>query len=94
MLKALSIGRPRFWSIASLRAFSVSCSVRSILSTGVETASEMFEDWTQKDIKDQTGKTFLITGSTAGLGFTAAKVLAEKKGHVILAARNPDRLLE
>ena len=52
------------------------------------------EDWDQSKITDQSGKTFLITGSNAGLGFTAAKVLAQNKGHVIMAARNPDKIME
>ncbi|KAK9838928.1 hypothetical protein WJX74_006078 [Apatococcus lobatus] len=52
------------------------------------------EDWDQSKITDQSGKTFLITGSNAGLGFEAAKVLSANKGHVIMATRNPDKAME
>lgn len=52
------------------------------------------EDWDPSKITDQSGKTFLITGSNAGLGFEAAKVLAANKAHVIMAVRNPDKALE
>ena len=40
---------------------------------------------------DQTGRTFLITGSTSGIGFQAAKELAAKNAHVVLTARSEDR---
>lgn len=44
--------------------------------------------WAEQHIPDQTGKTFLITGANSGIGFEAAKILAAKKGKVILACRN------
>ena len=47
--------------------------------------------FTEADVRDQSGKTFLITGSNTGLGFEAARVIAGAGGHVILACRNPDK---
>ncbi len=44
------------------------------------------------NIPDQTGRTFLITGATSGLGLETAKVIAAAKGQVILAGRSPERL--
>ena len=44
--------------------------------------------WTSKNIPDQTGKTFLITGANSGIGLETAKVLASKGANVILAIRN------
>lgn len=48
--------------------------------------------WTFKDIPDQRGLTFLITGATSGLGLESAKAIAAHGGDVILAGRSADRL--
>ncbi|MGA9226965.1 MAG: SDR family NAD(P)-dependent oxidoreductase, partial [Mesobacillus sp.] len=37
------------------------------------------------------GKTVIITGANSGIGFEAAKTLAEKGAHVIMAARNIEK---
>ncbi len=41
---------------------------------------------------DLTGKTFVITGASAGLGRESARALATTGAHVILAARNMEAL--
>lgn len=48
--------------------------------------------WDAKNLPDQTGRVFLITGATAGLGFFAAEQLARTGATVILSGRNPNRL--
>lgn len=48
--------------------------------------------WDTEHLPDQTGRVFLITGATAGLGFFAAAQLARTGAHVILSGRNPNRL--
>ena len=51
--------------------------------------------WSLADLTDQTGRTFLVTGTTlGGLGYYAALELARAGGRVILAGRNPERLGE
>ena len=51
--------------------------------------------WSLADLPDQTGKTFLVTGTThGGLGYYAALELARAGGRVILAGRNPEKLGE
>ena len=47
--------------------------------------------WTPDPHGDLTGKTYLITGGNSGIGYEAAKVLAQKGGTVIIACRNTNR---
>ena len=47
-----------------------------------------FARWVEQNIPPQTGKTALITGANSGLGFEAAKVLAGKGAHTVMAVRD------
>jgi len=51
----------------------------------------MRSGFTADDVAQQSGRRFLITGANAGLGFEAAKVLAARGAHVILACRDAGR---
>jgi NAD(P)-dependent dehydrogenase (short-subunit alcohol dehydrogenase family) len=44
--------------------------------------------WSTSNIPDLTGKTAVVTGANAGLGFETAKGLAGAGCHVVMAARN------
>lgn len=44
------------------------------------------------DVRDLTGRTYLITGATAGLGFFSADALARAGAHVLVTGRNPNKL--
>ncbi len=44
--------------------------------------------WTADNITDQTGKVAIVTGSSSGIGYEAARVIANKNAEVIIAVRN------
>ncbi len=46
------------------------------------------EGWTPKLMKPQSGKTFVITGTTSGTGYEAARILLSKGAKVVMLNRN------
>jgi NAD(P)-dependent dehydrogenase (short-subunit alcohol dehydrogenase family) len=46
-------------------------------------------NWDENQIPDQSGKIIVVTGSSSGIGYEAARVLANKGAKVIIAVRNP-----
>ena len=47
--------------------------------------------WSPELMKSQKGKTFVITGTTSGTGFEAAKILLSKGAKVVMLNRNPQK---
>ncbi|WP_068071815.1 oxidoreductase [Novosphingobium lentum] len=47
--------------------------------------------FTAADVPGQQGRTFLVTGANAGIGFEASRVLAARGARVIMACRDKDR---
>jgi NAD(P)-dependent dehydrogenase (short-subunit alcohol dehydrogenase family) len=47
--------------------------------------------WTPERIENVKGKTYLITGTTSGTGFEAAKILLSKGAKVVMLNRNPQK---
>jgi NAD(P)-dependent dehydrogenase (short-subunit alcohol dehydrogenase family) len=47
--------------------------------------------WTPDRIADQTGRTFVVTGATSGLGLVTARTLIAKGAHVIVAVRDESK---
>jgi len=44
--------------------------------------------WQARQLAEQTGRTFVITGSNSGIGLAAARDLVGRGGHVVLAVRD------
>jgi len=47
--------------------------------------------WSPRALPDQTGRTFVVTGANAGLGYFTSEQLAGAGASVVLACRNPAR---
>jgi NAD(P)-dependent dehydrogenase (short-subunit alcohol dehydrogenase family) len=48
-------------------------------------------NWTPKEIQNLSGKTFVVTGASSGLGLASANTLVSKGARVIAAVRNTDK---
>ena len=48
-------------------------------------------NWTTENIPNQKGRVAIVTGSSSGIGYEAARVLAEKEATVIIAVRNMEK---
>jgi NAD(P)-dependent dehydrogenase (short-subunit alcohol dehydrogenase family) len=49
--------------------------------------------WTQQDVPDLTGKIFLCTGGSPGIGKETCRVLVARNAKVYLAGQNPEKAL-
>nr|BFE80662.1 hypothetical protein GCM10020093_032630 [Planobispora longispora] len=45
-------------------------------------------NWSVTDLRDQTGRTFVVTGASSGLGVAITRHLAVRGGRVIMAVRD------
>ncbi|TQS32900.1 hypothetical protein Golomagni_06772, partial [Golovinomyces magnicellulatus] len=48
-------------------------------------------EFTEKDVPDQTGKVYIVTGSNTGVGREVASILYSKNAKVYMAARSEDK---
>ena len=49
-------------------------------------------EWDPRNLPDLSGRTYLVTGATRGLGFFACEQLAAVGAHVLLTGRSPHKL--
>ena len=57
----------------------------------MSTAIAIPDNWTATDIPNLTGKRFLITGATSGIGLAAASELARRNAQVVITARSVEK---
>ena len=48
-------------------------------------------EWNAESISDQSGTVVVVTGSSSGIGYETARVLANKNAEVIIAVRNLEK---
>ena len=51
------------------------------------------DPWNPEQLPDLTGRTYLVTGSNAGLGYFATEQLVRAGAHVYMTGRSPNRLM-
>lgn len=49
------------------------------------------QKWDSQDVPDQKGRVAIVTGSSSGIGYETARVLAAKNATVIIAVRNLEK---
>ncbi|MEO1730307.1 MAG: oxidoreductase [Pseudomonadota bacterium] len=52
------------------------------------TREPLIRNWTPEAIPDLAGRRYVITGGNSGIGFEAAKLLAQRNAEVVIACRN------
>jgi NAD(P)-dependent dehydrogenase (short-subunit alcohol dehydrogenase family) len=87
-MKPVSAARPAWRRGLATIGLALSC----VLDTGSAVAQgQPKPDWSLADIPSQSGRIFLVTGGTSGMGFEDAKALATAGAQVVIAARSPRR---
>jgi len=73
-------------------AMALGLALGGLLEIGSAVAQSLPKpDWNLADMPAQTGRIFLVTGGTSGMGYEDAKALAAAGAQVVIAARNPQR---
>src|SRR6476659_8648667 len=93
----------RHWSTSSRSSTSIQCFVSPQLSEAwrchgapptttypnlLKESRMTVTNWTAALLPDLTGKTFIVTGATTGLGKATADAVARAGAHAVLAGRN------
>lgn len=86
--------------INSVRGFCIDAIMISAIADFIQTRIELSRDfvygppanYTEKDYPDLSGKVYIVTGASSGIGFETARLLAGTKATVYITGRTPSRI--
>ncbi len=53
----------------------------------------VYKNWTPADLRDLTGKTYVVTGGNSGIGYEATKILAAHGATVVICCRSSEKAM-
>lgn len=88
----MSLAGLREWAVPGVIAAAETRLIASGFHFGEDDMTRQ-KHWTEMNMPELTGQRVLITGANSGIGFEAARAMAQRNAHVILACRTESKAL-